>query len=191
MSSAETLSRRPQRADARRNYDKLIDAARKSFTANGAETSLEAVAREAGVGIGTLYRHFPNRQALLEGVYLEEIQNLADSASRLRDLPPWEALEQWLRGFLGYALSKRAIAMELMASLGKESEFFQQCHAVIRDSGGALLQRAQEAGEVRTDLEFRDVMRLIGGISWTENVDPEQVGRMFTVVLDGLRHRST
>jgi AcrR family transcriptional regulator len=190
MSSAETLTRRPQRADARRNYDKLIEAARRSFTASGTETSLEAVAREAGVGIGTLYRHFPNRQALLEGVYLEEIENLADSAARLQDLPPWAALEQWLRAFLGYALTKRAIAMELMATLGKESEFFQRCHAVIQDSGGALLRRAHEAGEVRTDLEFRDVLRLIGGISWAENADPEQVGRMFVVVLDGLRHRS-
>jgi AcrR family transcriptional regulator len=189
MTSAETLARRPQRADARRNYDRLIEAARKSFTATGTETSLEAIAREAGVGIGTLYRHFPNRQALLEGVYLEEIQNLADSAARVGELPPWEALELWLRGFLGYAVTKRAIAMELMATLGKESEFFQRCHTAIRESGGVLLQRAQDAGQARTDLEFRDVLRLIGGISWAENVDPEQVDRMFMVVLDGLRHR--
>ena len=189
MSSVETLARRPQRADARRNYDRLIEAARKSFTANGTETSLEAIARDAGVGIGTLYRHFPNRQALLEGVYLEEIQNLADSAMQLGDLPPWEGLEQWLRRFLGYAVTKRAIAMELVATLGKESEFFQLCHTAIRESGGALMQRAQDAGQLRTDLEFRDIIRLVGGIAWADNVEPDQVDRMFTVILDGLRQR--
>jgi AcrR family transcriptional regulator len=191
MTSVESLARRPQRADARRNYDRLIEAARKGFTANGTDTSLEAIARDAGVGIGTLYRHFPNRQALLEGVYLGEIQNLADSAVRLRDIPPWEALQQWLRGFLGYAVTKRAIAMELVATLGQESEFFQLCHTAIRESGGLLMQRAQEAGELRTDLEFRDVIRLVGGIAWAENLDPDQVDRMFTVILDGLRHRSS
>src|SRR5579875_2253520 len=93
---------RPKRADARRNYDKVIAAARSAFTENGAETSLEGIARRAGVGIGTLYRHFPNRQALLEAVYVEEVERMSATASELGCLEPWEALSTWLKVFVEY-----------------------------------------------------------------------------------------
>src|ERR1700728_4348972 len=94
--TAEPLAR-PQRADARRNYDKVIAAARSAFTESGAETSLEGIARRAGVGIGTLYRHFPNRQALLEAVYVDELEDLCRSAADFADLAPWEAFVAWMR----------------------------------------------------------------------------------------------
>ena len=99
MTTAEALDRRPKRADARRNYDSLIEAARAAFTENGAEASLEDIARRAGVGIGTLYRHFPTRQALLEATYLEEVEALCASAAELSDLEPWDALVAWLNRF--------------------------------------------------------------------------------------------
>src|SRR5713101_3283576 len=92
----ETLSRRPKRADACRNFDKLIEAARASFTAQGTDASLEEIARTAGVGIGTLYRHFPNRQALLEAVYIGEVEEMCRSAAELDGAEPWEALTGWV-----------------------------------------------------------------------------------------------
>src|SRR3954463_3456620 len=101
--------RPPQRADARRNFDALIAAAREVFAENGADASLEDIARRAGVGIGTLYRNFPTRQDLFEAVYVSEINELAAVASSVADRPPWEALTVWLERFVEYAVTKRAI----------------------------------------------------------------------------------
>jgi AcrR family transcriptional regulator len=105
---------RPLRADARRNYDKLVTAAREVFTAQGTSAPLEDVAARAGVGIGTLYRRFPTRQALLEAVYLEEVQAIAAAAEELSDLEPWEALTQWLHRYVGFAATKRALTEALL-----------------------------------------------------------------------------
>src|SRR6266516_3407373 len=101
--------KRPQRADARRNFDALLTAARDAFAAKGVEASLEDIARSAGVGIGTLYRNFPTRQDLVKAVYLGEIEELCAAAEDVADLPPWEALSAWLRRFVEYAATKRAI----------------------------------------------------------------------------------
>src|SRR5689334_24867596 len=109
------LRQRPKRADARRNYEALLTAAAGAFTDNGAAASLEDIARRAEVGIGTLYRHFPTRQALLEAVYLEEVEAICRSAADFEHLPPWEALTGWLQRFVGYAVTKKALAEELMA----------------------------------------------------------------------------
>src|ERR1700760_1469334 len=100
--------RRPKRADARRNYDKVVAAAREAFTEGGAETSLEGIARRAGVGIGTLYRNFPNRQALLESVYVDELEAMCQSAAGLDTDDPFEALRSWLRRFVDYMETKQA-----------------------------------------------------------------------------------
>src|ERR1022692_1733820 len=116
MTSSAAIARRPKRADARRNYDTLIEAARAAFTENGAEASLEEVARRAGVGIGTLYRHFPTRQALLEATYLEEVQALCESAEQLIAADPWQALIGWLNRFAEYASTKKALSSELLAT---------------------------------------------------------------------------
>src|SRR5581483_3844001 len=97
----QPLRTRPMRADARRNYDKVIAAAREAFAEGGASTSLEEIARRAEVGIGTLYRNFPNRQALLEAVYVGELDNLCRAAGELEDLDPWDALVSWLHRFVG------------------------------------------------------------------------------------------
>src|SRR3954451_14584627 len=113
----EALLQRPKRADARRNYEKVLGAAREAFAEHGASTSLEEVARRAGVGIGTLYRHFPNRQGLLEALYVGEVEELSRTAEELVDADPWEALSTWFGRFTGYLATKRALADELLENL--------------------------------------------------------------------------
>src|SRR3954468_17232232 len=119
MSTAETqgsaLTRRPKRADARRNYDKLIAAGREAFTERDSSASLEDIARRAGVGIGTLYRHFPTRADLIQAVYVEEVEALARSAAEHTGGNPWDELVAWLDGFVGYMATKQALADELFA----------------------------------------------------------------------------
>src|SRR5579875_3123469 len=181
-----TLSR-PRRADARRNYDKVIAAARAAFTEHGAETSLEGIARRAGVGIGTLYRHFPNRQALLEAVYVEEVERMSATASELGSLEPWEALSTWLEGFVDYMVTKQALATELLDNVDPGAPLFMSCRASLYAAAGPLLERAQEAGVVRRDVELTDVIHLVGGIAKMQNSGPEQVARVLAIALDGLR----
>src|SRR2546430_2871563 len=112
------LTQRPMRADARRNYDKLLTAARQALAEKDAQVSLEDIARRAGVGIGTLYRHFPTRQNLLEAVYVEEVEAVSRSAQDMADLPPWEGLIEWLHRFVGYMATKQALAEELFTYAG-------------------------------------------------------------------------
>jgi AcrR family transcriptional regulator len=185
----ESLSTRPRRADASRNYDKLIDAALAAFTESGAEASLEGIARRAGVGIGTLYRHFPSRQALLEAVYIEEVESLCKSADDMTELPPWDALVGWLRRFVAYAATKRALATELMASVGQDSDVFRKCHDAIWQAGEPLLVRARESGVVRPDVDFTDVVRMVSGITMIRTASPEDIDRILILALDGLRYR--
>ncbi|MFG1627752.1 TetR/AcrR family transcriptional regulator [Kribbella sp. NPDC049227] len=185
-------SMRPTRADAARNYDLLVTAAREAFTENGADTSLEEIARRAGVGIGTLYRRFPNRTALLEAVYVDEIQSVCDRAYGFaEELEPFEALAAWLRSFVGYAISKKSLAGELTVALGKDSEFFQTCKVNVRDAGQLLLDRAKASGEVRPELDLTDIMRLVGGINMSRDMEPEQAHRLLDIVLCGLRPTDT
>lgn len=189
MAATGALERRPKRADARRNYEKLIEAARQEFTESGPEASLENIARRAGVGIGTLYRHFPNRQDLLEATYLEEVEALCASAGEFAELEPWDALVGWLNRFAGYASTKKALSAELLATIGMESEIFSMCHAAIFTAGEPLLARAQAAGAVRPDVTFSDVVRLVSGILMVRFAEPEQINRVLAVALDGLRYQ--
>jgi AcrR family transcriptional regulator len=192
MSNAETeitaLSQRPQRADARRNYEKLVSAAREAFADDGTSASLEDIARRAQVGIGTLYRHFPTRQHLLEAVYLDEVEAICRSAADLADLEPWDALVAWLRQFVGFAATKRAIAQEMLATIGSDAVVFRTCRGAIATAGDSLLGRAQAAGAARADANFTDIGRLLGGISSIQ-ADPEQIERILDIVIDGLRAR--
>ncbi|RLP87605.1 TetR/AcrR family transcriptional regulator [Micromonospora sp. BL4] len=187
MSSAgqapEVFARRPKRADARRNYDALIAAARDAFAEHGAAASLEDVARRAGVGIGTLYRNFPSRRHLFEAVYVEEVRALSRSAADLAELPPWDALVAWLHRFVAYVATKRALAEELL----HDSEIFRSCRTEIYAAGEPLMNRAQAAGEVRDDIGFDDVVRLISGLTMAQFPAPEQRDRVLGVALDGLR----
>jgi AcrR family transcriptional regulator len=178
---------RPVRADARRNYELLLTAARQAFLEHGAEASLEEIARRAGVGIGTLYRRFPNRQALLEAVYLEEIESMCAGAAKLGSLPPYEALSTWLTDFVDFGLTKRAIAAELVATLGHDSAFFTDCKATILDTIRLLFARAQEAGEIRRDVDPMDILKLVGTIAHSHTGEPAQAHRLLGMVLDGLR----
>lgn len=190
-STRTALTQRPKRADARRNYDKLIEAARAAFTEHGSSTSLEEIARRADVGIGTLYRHFPTRHDLLQAVYVEEVEALAESAAELADLPPWDALVDWLRRFVAYAIAKRALSDELLSTIGMESDVFRQCHDLIWQAGEPLVKRAQEAGVVRADTDFTEVVKMVSGISQVKWAEPDQLDKILLMALDGLRYTAT
>ncbi len=188
-SPVQPLASRPQRADARRNYDKLLAAGRDAFTEDGREASLEDISRRAGVGIGTLYRHFPNRQALLEAVYVEEVNALCRSAVDLAGEPPWEALVGWIRRFVGYLATKQALAEELLAYRDRDADVFKACRAAMYAGGEPLLVRAQEAQVVRADTNIAEVIQLVGGIAKIQVAEPEQLDRLLDVTLDGLRYQ--
>lgn len=182
---------RPMRADARRNYDALLQAARAVLAEHGAEASLEEIARRAAVGIGTLYRHFPRRLDLLEAVYRDDVDKLAHSAETLAgSTSAWDALEQWLSDFVGYAAAKRVMFHELFDAIGKDAELLTHSRHVIDTSATRLLTRAQEAGAARTDVHPSDLLRLVGGCSMMPNLEPDQQERMLRIVLDGLRTHS-
>jgi AcrR family transcriptional regulator len=191
MTSTETapqsLSTRPKRADARRNYEKLISVARDAFTEDGASASLEDIARRAGVGIGTLYRHFPTRQALLEAVYVEEVEAMCRSAVDLADQPSWEALVAWLHRFVGYVATKQALAEELFATADPNADVFRNCKTAIYSAGEPLLTRAQRDGVVRTDTTITEVVQLVASVAKIPSVEPEQIERILDMALDGLR----
>lgn len=189
MSEIPTQTQRPMRADARRNYEKLVAAARDVFTEQGSTASLEAVAERAGVGIGTLYRHFPTRQALLEAVYADEVAAMARSARDLADREPWDALSEWFHQYVGFAATKNALMAALLEA-APDSDVLVSCRTAIREAGGGLLERGQQAGVVRPDVDFMDVGRMIAQIAVAPNADVEQKERMLGIVLDGLRARS-
>jgi AcrR family transcriptional regulator len=186
---AETLIARPKRADARRNYDKVLAAAREAFAEGGESTALEEIARRAGVGIGTLYRHFPNRQALVEALYVGEVEEMCRSAADLEDADPWEALTGWLHGFVAYLATKRALAAELLNYLDQDAELFKICRTSLFAAGEPLLRRAQEAGVVRPDVEIGEVIQMVGAIRKIPASDPAQVDQILRIALDGLRYR--
>src|SRR5690242_9609543 len=183
------LTTRPKRADARRNYQKVLAAARDAFAEGGEATSLEEIARRAGVGIGTLYRHFPNRQALLEALYVNEVEELSRSAAELDGLDPWEALNSWFECLMGYLATKRALAAELTNYLDPDAPLFKASRASLFAAGEPLLKRAQEARIVRDDVEFTDVLHMVVGISKLPTSDPKQTEHIIRIALDGLRYR--
>jgi AcrR family transcriptional regulator len=184
------LSNRPKRADALRNYEKLLAAAREAFTEADRSASLEDIARRAGVGIGTLYRNFPTRTDLVQAVYVDEVEALSRSAAELSDLEPWEALSGWLQRFVGYVVTKQALADELFAVADAERQaVFAGCRATLYGAGEPLLRRAQDAGIVRSDVTIDEVIRLVAGIAKIPAEDPADVQRVLAVALDGLRYR--
>jgi AcrR family transcriptional regulator len=184
---------RPMRADARRNYQKLVTTASEVISEQGADASLDEIARRAGVGIGTLYRHFPTRETLLEAVYRDYIEALCTRAYDLgRTLPPWDALYEWLRDFIDNSASRRGLATTLKKSVDASSSVFNSCHDVLRAAGNALLEPAQECHAVRSDVELTHLFRLVHGIALaTENSadGPELAERMLGLVMDGARYR--
>jgi AcrR family transcriptional regulator len=191
MSTPETtLLTRPKRADARRNYDKVLAAAREAFAEGGESTALEQIARRAGVGIGTLYRHFPTRQALLEALYVGEVENVCRSAEQLQDADPWEALNGWLERLVAYIATKQALAGELLNYLEQDAPLFQTCRSSLYGAGEPLLRRAQEAGVVRPDVTTADLIQMVIGLAKLPSGDPAQVRHILRIALDGLRYNA-
>jgi AcrR family transcriptional regulator len=185
----ETLLARPKRADARRNYEKILAAAREAFAEGGESMALEEIARRADVGIGTLYRNFPNRQALLEALYVEEVEEMARSAAAFEGADPWEALTLWFQRLIAYIGTKRALAAELQNYLDRDAELFKICRGTLFSSGEPILRRAQDAGVVRSDVNIADVIHMVVGIAKIPSADPEQTERLLRVALDGLRYQ--
>jgi AcrR family transcriptional regulator len=187
--STETLVSRPKRADARRNYEKVLAAAREAFAECGESTSLEEIARRAGVGIGTLYRHFPTRQALLEALYVDEVEGVCRSAAELDGADPWEALNGWLDRFVAYLATKRALHHELLNYMDQDAELFKTSRALLYAAGEPLLERAQAAGAVRPDVDLPQVLHIVMGIAKIPTADRAQIEHMVRIALDGLRYR--
>jgi AcrR family transcriptional regulator len=182
QTDAVQISKRPKRADALRNYEKLVAAGREAFTEADRSASLEDIARRAGVGIGTLYRHFPTRTDLVQAIYVDE---------ELSALEPWEALSAWLGRFVGYVATKKALADELFAVDDAERQaVFAGCRSMLYSAGEPLLRRAQDAGIVRPDVTIEEVVRLVGGIAKIPADDPADIERVLAVALDGLRYRA-
>jgi AcrR family transcriptional regulator len=189
MDTVQTSTVRPLRADARQNYERLVGAAAEAIAALGPNVSLEEVAKRAGVGIGTLYRHFPNRQALLEAVYRDQVDvNCARGRELLDTTSPGEALTLWLHSLLIYNLGTRGLKEALMA--GEIAPQISDCKAKMHDVGGELLARAQEVGAVRRDLEITDLLRLVHSIALMVEPGAEgaaRAGRVFEVMAAGLK----
>jgi AcrR family transcriptional regulator len=179
------------RADARRNRQLLLAAALDAFAEHGADdASLDEIARRAGVGIGTLYRHFPTRRALLEAVYRDQVEDICAGA---RDLaaaaPPVEALHQWLRALMTFGATKRNLAGSLMSGPEK-SEVALSCSTMVREAAGTLLAAAQRSGDIRPDVDATDLLRLSHAITLAAelpSLHPDQAERLMKVMLDGLR----
>jgi AcrR family transcriptional regulator len=187
---AQTLITRPKRADARRNYEKVLAAAREAFAEGGESTALEEIARRAGVGIGTLYRHFPSRQALLEALYVDEVEEMCRTAAELDGSDPWEALNGWFERFIAYIGTKRALAAELLNYLDQDAQLFQVCRTSLFEAGEPLLKSAQEAGVVRPDVTIGEVIQMVVGIAKIPAADPEQNAHILRIALDGLRYQA-
>lgn len=183
---------RPLRADAARNRDKVLAAATAVFADSGTEASLEEVARRAGVGIGTLYRHFPTRGALIEHVYRENVERLCTAVPELLGrLPADQAIEEWVLSFAEYAGRKRDTVAALRAALGVDSEsVFADTRIQLRAAVNQLFAAGRDAGVIRDDVQPIDVLHTVVGVCSAGNdvPDAEATRRMLRIVLDGLRY---
>ncbi|THD62962.1 TetR/AcrR family transcriptional regulator [Phenylobacterium sp.] len=185
----ESEGRKP-RADALRNRARLIGVAKQAFTEIGPEVTLEEIARRAEVGIGTLYRHFPTRDAMVEAVYRHEVGQLAEAAqSLLETLPPAEALRAWLRLFVEYMATKRVIAPALGAMAGGVSALYETSGSLIRAAVTLLIERAIAAGDIRADIEPEDLMQALSGLSYGASAPgwDARTLRLIDVLMNGLR----
>jgi AcrR family transcriptional regulator len=191
MRPSKKITRKP-RADAVRNRDLVLEAAKAVFSAGGAEASLEAVARTAGVGIGTLYRHFPTREALFEAVYRREVDHLADLAEQLKQEQPVDALRHWMRSNVKFVATKKGMSAALALAAYKNSELFSYSFDRLTRAVGGLLERAIAAGEIRDDISPEDLLRALVGMCYLHDQPGWQASvlRLVDVFVDGLRIRS-
>ncbi|HWG02582.1 MAG TPA: TetR/AcrR family transcriptional regulator [Trebonia sp.] len=176
------------RADARRSRAKLLEAATAAFAEHGADAPLEDIARRAGVGIGTLYRHFPTRLDLQSAVFLSQVKGVCAQADELMDNSPADqAFAAWVRALTSYMVAKRGLSKALVGALGRESKLISGCSLVMRETLDRLVARSQEAGTIRPDVTAMDVLRLVHGISIATEQVPEDTDRLLSLMLDGLR----
>jgi AcrR family transcriptional regulator len=180
----EVRDRKP-RADAQRNRERILEVAKLEFTRSGANASLEEIAKKAGVGPGTLYRHFPTREDLLEAVYRTEVKKLAAAERKFAEtLPPVEALRAWMLLFVDYIAAKQLIAPALNALVGDPKKVFEASYAQIWDAIRALVKRAIKSGDIRKDLDPIDLLRaLIGVANVSTSPDWQQSARRLVEIL--------
>ena len=160
------LRQRKPRTDAQRNRERILEVAKEAFTRSGANSSLDDIAKHAGVGAGTLYRHFPTREALLEAVYRTEVEKLAAAEQKfLQAMAPIEALRAWMLLFVDYIATKKIIAPALNTLVGGSSRVFEASGAQIKGAIRALVERAIKSGDLRPDLDPFDLLRALIGVS--------------------------
>lgn len=182
---------RKPRADCARNRQLLIDAAKAGYAEVGLNVCLEDIARRAGVGIGTLYRHFPTREAVVEAVYRHEVEQLASVVPQLlARATPGEALHQWMHLFIDYIATKRIIAPSLAAVSARSTTLHASCVELITEAISTLVKHATDSGEVRNDIDPPDLLRAMVGVSYG-NPDAgweASARRLIDIIMDGLRH---
>ena len=183
---------KPLRADAQRNRDRVLAVAVRAFSGDGPDVTLESIARDAGVGIGTLYRHFPTREALVEAVYRNELARLCDAAADLlRAGPPDQATRAWMDRFIDYMITKRGMADALRALIASGGDPFAQSRGRALGAITMLLAAGAAAGAIRNDVEPGDVLASLSGVSLAagEPAQRDQARRMLDLLMDGLRYR--
>jgi AcrR family transcriptional regulator len=181
---------RKPRTDAQRNRERILEAAKEAFTRSGAEASLDDVAKKAGVGPGTLYRHFPTREALIEAVYRHEVEKLAAAERELSGkLPPVEALRAWMLLFVDYIEAKHIIAPALNTLVGGPSKLYESSRSHIQGAIHSLVQRAIASGDIRNDLVPFDLLRALIGVSNVASGPdwPQSARRLVDILIGGSR----
>ena len=179
---------RPMRTDARRNYDRLVAAAKEVFATHGGDASMEAIAKTAGVGVGTLYRHFPKRIDVVEAVYRTDVDELVEAAQRaVQEADPLQALISWLDAFVRYAKSKRTLLTELHEAFEKNPSLKLASRERINQAIDVVLVPAQKAGVIRPDVDGSDLMQLLGPMCTSPTLSENQSERLLAVIVDGLR----
>jgi AcrR family transcriptional regulator len=157
---------RKPRADAQRNRERILEVAKQAFTRSGADTSLDDIAKKAGVGPGTLYRHFPTREELLKAVYRNELENLATAGEKFAEtMPPVEALRSWLLLFVDAVAAKQIIAPALNSFVGDPKKVFEASYAQVQEAIRRLVKRAVTSGDIREDLDPGDLLRVLVGVA--------------------------
>jgi len=186
---SQSKSRKP-RTDGQRNRERILEVAKKAFSQSGASASLDDIAREAGVGPGTLYRHFPTREALLEAVYRTEVEKLAAAQQEFtRTLPPVEALRAWMLLFVDHIAAKKLIAPVFNSLVGDSNKVFEASHALTWDAIRALVKRAIQSGDIRKDLDAIDLLRALIGVA-NVSTSPgwqESARRLVDILISGSR----
>jgi AcrR family transcriptional regulator len=182
--SSKSSTRKP-RTDAQRNRERILEVAREAFARHGANTSLDDISKEAGVGAGTLYRHFPARDALIEAVYRSEVEKLAAAERRFAEtMPPMEALRAWMLLFVDYIETKQIIAPALNTFVGGPAKLYEGSRAQVQGAIDALVKRAIKSGDIRKDLDPFDLLRALIGVSHVASApDWQQSARRLVDIL--------